>query len=164
MRRLSLLALVLLSSLALAQTYRWIDPASGRVMITDTPPPGNVKILNRTQNVTPEADGQLSYATRRAMENFPVTLYTSADCIEECKLARNLLNKRGVPFSEKMVQTAADMEELKTLIGGVFVPVLKVGKQSYKGFAEGGYHNLLDLAGYPASAPLGSRPAGSPAQ
>jgi glutaredoxin len=96
------------------------------------------------------ADG-LPFALRKAKENFPVTLYTSADCTTDCKQAREILNGRGVPFTEKMLQNAEDANELKQLVGDVFIPSLKVGKQSFRGFESGAYNNLLDLAGYPAS-------------
>jgi glutaredoxin len=95
-----------------------------------------------------------------AAENFPVTLYTSADCTKECKDARDLLNSRGVPFSERMVQKQEDLDELKQLVGDFFVPVIKVGKQSFRGFEAGAWNNLLDLAGYPKTAPYGSKPSG----
>jgi glutaredoxin len=158
MRRLSLFVLVFLSGVAVAQTYRWVDPATGKTMITDTPPPGNVKQINRTK--APEEGDGLSFATRKATENFPVTLYTSADCVAECKQARDLLNKRGVPFSERMLTKKEDFEELKTLVGDAFVPSLKVGKQTVRGFQAEGFNNLLDLAGYPTSAAYGSKPSG----
>lgn len=160
MRQLCLIALALVSSIAFAQTYRWIDPATGRTMITDTPPPGNAKKVARSKNGTPEEDAQLPFATRKAAENFPVILFTAPECAAECKQARDFLNKRGIPFSEKMVQKPEEFEELKSLVGGNFVPSLKVGKQGIKGFEEGSYNNVLDLAGYPPSAPLGSKPSG----
>jgi glutaredoxin len=102
----------------------------------------------------------LPYEVRRAVENFPVTLYTSADCVSECKQAREFLNGRGVPFTEKMVQKQEDIDELKQLVGDTFIPSLKVGKQSFRGFEPGAYANLLDLAGYPKSAAYGSKPSG----
>ncbi|MBK6355542.1 MAG: glutaredoxin family protein [Betaproteobacteria bacterium] len=80
-----------------------------------------------------------------------MTLYTSADCVLECKNARDLLTGRGVPFTEKMVQTPEEVAELKQLVGDLFLPSLKVGKQSFRGFEAGAYNNLLDLAGYPKS-------------
>ena len=43
-------------------------------------------------------------------------------------------------------------DELKALIGDVFVPTVKVGKQNQRGFDSAAWHNLLDLAGYPKSS------------
>lgn len=159
-----LLALTAGSALAQTTTYRWINPKTGETMITDTPPPGNVKLLDRKAADGSDSQAGLSYGARRAMENFPVTLYTSADCPAECKDARDLLNKRGVPFTEKVLNTQEDHDELKALIGGLFVPSLKVGNQSIKGFLAESYNNLLDLAGYPTTAPYGSKPSGNVAK
>lgn len=158
MRFLLMFCLALTSVQAGAQAYRWIDP-SGRIIISDTPPPGKAKGLSRVGEKD-EGGDDLSFATRKARESFPVTLYTAADCTTECAQARDLLNKRGVPFTEKMLQKAEDAAELKQLVGDVFVPSLSVGKQSQRGFEAGAYNNLLDLAGYPKSAPFGSKPSG----
>lgn len=163
MRYFCLFVLILFSNLTLAQTYRWVDPVSGRTMITDTPPPGSVKNVNKAKDTGGEA-GPESFATRQAAANFPVTLYTSAECASECKSARDLLNKRGIPFTEKSVQQKADYDELKALVGDAYVPSLKVGRESVKGFLAESYHKLLDLAGYPTSAPIGSKPSGTSPQ
>lgn len=158
MRHLFMLFFITLSVCAHAETYRWID-SSGRTMITDTPPPAKAKRIQKIEGGNQEADSA-NYATRKARESFPVTLYTSADCTTDCAQARALLNDRGVPFKEKMLQSAADSTDLKKLVGDVFIPSLKVGKQAFPGFEASAYNNLLDLAGYPKSAPYGSKPSG----
>lgn len=158
MRRLLILALALTSICVQAQTYRWVDSA-GRTIISDTPPPGKAKSVAKTGEAAENSDN-LPFATKKAMESFPVTLFTSADCISECKNARDLLNGRGVPFSEKMLQKQEDFDELKQLVGEAFVPSLRVGKQTSRGFEAGAYNNLLDLAGYPKTAAYGSKPSG----
>ena len=94
-------------------------------------------------------------------EAFPVTLYTSAECVADCKQARDLLNGRGIPFTEKMVQKQEDIDELKQLVGDAAVPTVKVGKQTFRGFDASAYGNLLDLAGYPKSAPYGAKASGT---
>lgn len=151
------LCLLLVALGAQAQIYRWVDPATGKTMFSDTPPPGNAKTVSKSKEAS-QGDG-LSFATKQAAENFPVILYTAADCLEECKQARDLLNKRGVPFTEKMVQTQAEQNEVKQAVGDVFIPSIKVGKQPYRGFQADAYNNLLNLAGYPSSAQPGSKPA-----
>ena len=158
MRRLFLLCLALACLQAEAQTYRWTDSA-GRTVISDTPPPGQAKTVVKTGEAA-EGGDTLPFATKRAMEAFPVTLYTSADCVNDCKQARDLMNARGVPFTEKMLQKQEDIDELKQLVGDTFVPTLKVGKQTQRGFDSAAYNNLLDLAGYPKTAPYGSKPSG----
>ena len=144
-----------------AQTYRWVD-STGRTIISDTPPPSRVKGVAQVGSGSQPGEN-LPFAVRKARENFPVTLFTSADCQQECRQARDLLNGRGVPFSEKMLQKAEEAIELKALVGDAFVPTIKVGRQSIRGFEASGYNNLLDLAGYPKTAPYGSKPAGGQA-
>ncbi len=158
MRHLLMLCLALSSACAMAETYRWVDPA-GRTVISDTPPPGRAHSVAKAGASNGNTDG-LPFAVKQAVESFPVTLYTSADCVNECKQARELLNARGVPFTEKMLQTPQDFDELKALVGDAFIPSLKVGKQSFRGFEAGSYNNLLDLAGYPKTAPYGAKPYG----
>jgi glutaredoxin len=141
-----------------AEAYRWVDTA-GRTVISDTPPPRSARDVSKAKDLATNPEG-LSYGARKAAESFPVTLYTSADCLTECKQAREILNGRGVPFSEKMVQSNEERDELKALVGDVFVPSLKVGRQSMRGVEASAYNNLLDLAGYPKTAPAGSKPSG----
>lgn len=155
MRRLLLVCLTLFSVLAQAQTYRWID-STGKTIISDTPPPGAARKITKTGEA-PQEDIGPSFAMNKAVEAHPVTLYTSVGCIAECKQARDILNGRGIPFTEKMLQNKADIDELKALVGDAFVPALKVGKQHVRGVEAGAYNNLLDLAGYPKSAPYGSK-------
>lgn len=162
MRPMIALCLTLACLSAQAQTYRWTD-SSGRTVISDTPPPGTAKKVNRTGDAA-QADDGLPFSVKKAMEAYPVTLYTSAECTDACKQARDLLNGRGVPFTEKMMQKPEDAEELKKLVGDLFVPSIKVGKQSFRGFESGAYTNLLDLAGYPKTAPYGAKPSGGPAK
>lgn len=157
MRYLLMLCLVVAGGPALAETYKWIE--NGKTIISDTPPPGKAKAQVKTDEAGEPGDN-LPFATKRAAEAFPVTLYTSADCVADCKQARELLNGRGVPFTEKMVQKQEEIDELKQLVGEAAVPTIKVGKQAFRGFEAGAYSNLLDLAGYPKSAPYGSKPSG----
>jgi glutaredoxin len=157
MRYLLSLFLFLLVSGTHAETYRWIDSA-GNTIISDTPPQGKTKGVTKLGG-KPEAADSLSFAMKRAVESFPVVLYTSADCPAECKAARDLLNGRGIPFTEKMMQKPEEFEELKQLVGDIFVPSLKVGSQRFRGFEAGAYNNLLDLASYPKTALPGSKPA-----
>jgi glutaredoxin len=162
--RLALLAAMLLvASQAGAQTtYQWIDPKTGSTVISDQqPPPGTKQVLKRESDDSGGSQ-QMPYATRQAAEKFPVTLYTSANCAEGCKLARSLLSGRGVPFSEKMLKTQEEIAELGKQMGGeASVPSISVGRQNFQGFESGAWNNLLDLAGYPKSAPYGAKPSGT---
>ena len=136
-------------SAAHAQTYRWTDPATGKTIFSDTPPPANAKGLTKTTRTVTPQEG-MSYATAKAAENFPVVLFTSPDCAEACREARDYLTKRAVPFTEKMLgKQPADLDELKKLVGDAFVPSVRIGKQGIRGFEINAYSNVLDLAGYP---------------
>lgn len=148
--------LILLSSSIWAQTtYRWIDK-NGRVHYTDQPPvPSEVKNLEMKKLKGPnviDTGGAFSYETAQAVKNAPLTLYTSDDCEENCKKARDLLNRRGAPYTEKVIRTESDGTEFRTATGSrdLFVPVLKAGEKSTKGYEEGAWSRLLDESGYPA--------------
>lgn len=163
---LAILAATLLSAVpAGAQTtYRWIDPKTGGTVISDFPPPPGARQVTMRKGEESGDAQPLPFAVRQAAEKYPVTLYTAASCVDECRQARELLNGRGVPFSEKMLQTTAEIAELKKLLGGeATVPALSVGRQINGSFAAATWNNLLDLAGYPKNAPYGARPAGSAA-
>lgn len=160
-----LLASLLCASNGFSQTstYRWIDKATGQTVFSDKPPPASAKqVVTVSSSDERAADRQLPYATRQAAERFPVTVYTTAKCADECKAARDLLNGRGIPFSEKTLQTEEDIAELSRRLGSAAgVPSITVGPQSIKGFEPVSWNNLLDLAGYPKSAPYGAKSSGA---
>ncbi len=167
--RLSVIAAaaLLLPALAAAQAnvYRWVD-SNGKVHYSDTPPPEPQKNLTQKRvGGGYAADAvQLPYATQVAMQKSPVTLYTGADCGDPCKQGRELLSKRGIPFSERDAQANADdAEALKKLVGAAEVPVLTVGSAKVKGYEEGAWHSALDGAGYPRTALPGQVPPRPPA-
>ncbi len=158
--------LVLLSlSTAMAQTmYRWVDK-DGKVQYTDMPPPADAKDVQKKTLAadTGPADGEMPYATRVAKEKFPVTLYDT-DCRDGCKEARDLLNKRGIPFTEKNPSVdAAAAAALRAAVGGLSVPTMMVGTNPQKGFDEASWQAALDSAGYPRSNPF-AKPAPAPAK
>jgi hypothetical protein len=147
-------------NLQAAGLYRWVD-SSGAVHYSDVPSPDAEKLDARKFSGTVTPSDDLPYETRHAQQNFPVTLYTGEDCGDPCDQARNLLNKRGVPFGEKMLKTPQDIENFKQLSGinGV-VPVLGIGRNFLKGFLESSWNSELDIAGYPKTA--GYRPRLNP--
>jgi glutaredoxin len=155
--RATLVAAVLLA-VALAgaqaqQMYRWVDK-DGRVHYTQQPPPLDAKDVQRRSAVSgaPEPS-ELPYATQVAARNFPVTLFTSADCVAPCRDARDSLEKRGIPFEEIVVGEEKSVEELKRIAGRAQVPVLRAGNQIAVGFDPDIWKSALDTAGYPASGP-----------
>jgi glutaredoxin len=158
-------ALLLATAAVSAQTtYRWIDPSTGGTVISDrAPPPGARRVVKSATTV--DADGpQVSYALRQASEKFPVILYTSAGCVT-CKDARALLEGRGVPFSEKVLQNEEEVAELGRQLGGeALLPSVSVGRQNARGFSPSVWNALLDAATYPSSAPYRVRPASAAAE
>lgn len=149
-----------LSSANAADVYRWVDPATGKTMVSDQPPPGSYRRLTRTQEGG-AAEGGTNYAARMASQKYPVVLYTIATCVEECRAARDVLNKRGVPFTENMIQKREDFEALKALAGNpALFPTVKIGSQVQRGLDEEAWNNLLDLAGYPKTAAPNTPPSG----
>ena len=166
LRLVLLSAALLTASVADAQTtYRWVDKATGQTVFSDQAPPPGAKQVDKKTNERPDERPDappLPYATRQAAENFPVTLYTTANCLNQCKTARDLLNGRGIPFSEKVLKTQEEFAELTRQLGSeAAIPSLFVGQQNIKGFESGAWNNLLDLAGYPKTAPYGSKPSGA---
>jgi glutaredoxin len=144
--------------LAAAQLYQWKD-AQGRMMYSDHPPPASVKDAQQKSFKGNLIESGESYATKTAREKSPVTLYVTA-CGAPCDQARKLLADRGVPFSSKDPQAnPAALDELKKLTGKMSVPVLVVGSDKIDGFEPGQWNATLDRAGYPKSAPPGSKPA-----
>ncbi len=150
------IALAVLAAPALADAqssvYRWVDK-NGKVQYSDTPPPEDVKNLTqkRMGGGTVEVN-QLPYATQIAMQKSPVTMYGASNCGELCNKGRDLLVKRGIPYSERDVNNAPDAEAVKKLVGAIEVPVLLVGDNKVKGYEESAWNGALDGAGYPRTA------------
>jgi glutaredoxin len=151
---------------AAQQLYRWTDE-KGHVHITDTLPPAGAKNVRKMKPkpaaVAPaKPAAEVSFALARAMKDFPVTLYTSPNCVEPCVAARAVLNERGVPFSEVQVWEEESNAELKRISGNTQVPTIKVGASVFSGFERAAYEALLDSAGYPGLGILPPRAQGAP--
>jgi len=163
-RILAALLATLFASAASAQLYRWVDQ-NGKVHYTDTPPqPAAARAVEKRKPSGSVVDGVAPYAVQQAAKTFPVTLYSAATCETPCKDARDLLAKRGVPYSEVAISEQKQLDELKRISGGDEVPVLVVGKSVIKGFEAGSYNGALDTAGYPLNAPSTAARAPKPAE
>ena len=150
------------TSLAAASLYQWKD-AQGRTVYSDQPPPPNIHNAQQKAFKGSVIETGESYATKTAREKFPITLYASA-CGIPCDQARQLLTQRGVPFSSKDPQASPEAQaELQKLTGRLSVPVLVVGSDRVDGFEASQWQAALDRAGYPKSAPAGSKPAAATA-
>lgn len=145
------------TQIAAAQLYQWKD-AQGRMVYSDQPPPAGIKEAQQKSFKGNFIEVGESYAAKSAREKYPVTLYASA-CGVPCDQARQLLAERGVPFSSKDPQVSPEAQaELQKLTGRLSVPVLMVGSEKIDGFETGQWQAALDRAGYPKSAPPGSKP------
>ncbi|MEF8700222.1 MAG: glutaredoxin family protein [Candidatus Accumulibacter sp. UW26] len=164
--RLLPLAALLLAAPALSAdtTYRWIDPNTGGTVISDLPPPPDARQVTRYTGKISDDERPLPYGVRQAMEKFPVILYTTSGCLAVCKQARELLNGRGVPFSERVLNSEQEVADIDQQLGGEAVmPSLVVGRQSARGFAPATWNALLDAATYPTTSPYRVRPSANPA-
>ena len=139
--------------------YRIVGP-DGKVTFSDRPPadapappaqqPGRAA---QTASGGNGANAALPYELRQVAGRFPVTLYTGSDCAP-CNSARNLLTSRGVPFTERTVNTNEDIAALQGLSGSTSLPFGTIGGQQLSGYAEGEWIQYLDAAGYPKQSQL----------
>ncbi len=140
--------------------YRSVG-ADGKVTFSDRAPAVQATPLLQDRPAAPggtEAGSSLAGlppALRQAATRFPVTLYSSSDCAP-CVSARNLLEARGVPFSERTVQSNEDIDALKRLSGSSGLPFATIGKQQLSGFSDMEWKQYLDAAGYPMQSQLPS--------
>jgi glutaredoxin len=135
--------------------FRWQD-RDGTVHYSDQPPPPEAKKVQekrlRTASVIETSDP--SYSQRKAMQDFPVTLYTAPECDTECKMGREYLGRRGIPFAEVALETDEQYAAYKQLFGSgdIQVPAMTVGEQKLRGYSEESWGRLLDGAGYARTA------------
>lgn len=159
-RSLWLISILLLLSMTVhaAAIYRWIDSA-GIVHYSDVPVPDADKLDESKFAGEVQPDAGLPYETRRAMLNFPVTLYVGNGCEALCDTARTFLQKRGIPFAERTLRSRDEISAFTRLTGKNIVPSLAVGHSFVSGYEETLWNNELDVAGYPSTAPY--RPTSS---
>ena len=143
------------------ELFRWVD-SRGIVHYSDTPPPKSAQGETIKISGATGSDEALPYETLRAKQNFPVTLYVGSACGDLCDQARSLLNKRGIPYAEKILKSTEDIDAFKKLSGTEGIPTLAVGKTYLGGFLAGKWHSELDIAGYPKVAPYGTAPYRAP--
>ena len=158
---LFLCSLFLVCNIQAGELYRSVDK-DGKVHYGDRPLPDTDAVESLKLGSEPVPDDSLPYETRKAKETFPVTLYAFPDCGSACQQARDLLNKRGIPFSEKSLVTQEDIDAYRKASAGGPLPSLTVGKTWLKGFQAQQWHDELDFAGYPKTPPYRPRPVSPP--
>lgn len=136
------------------QVYRIVGP-DGKVTFSDQPPPAASagKISAGTPGAGSGASSGLPFELRQVAGKFPVTLYTGDKCVP-CGSARAMLMSRGIPFSEKTVNTNEDIDALQRLSGDASLPFATIGSQQLKGFSDAEWTQFLNAAGYPATSTL----------
>jgi glutaredoxin len=150
--RLRLILLIVLAFAGVASAhatrlYKWID-RDGNVSYHDRPPPTDGYRVEEKRFGT---GGSVYDSSRGAPERLPVVLYSAPKC-SPCDAARAYLERRGVPFTEKNVQSdAAAQQELAKRAGELAVPTITVGDKVMRGFLESLLEGELDQAGYPRS-------------
>lgn len=149
------LALLALAALPAWAQYKVVAP-DGSVTYTDRPSfESHLRItpIGRNAPAAAVAEVGLPIELRQANARYPVTLYTTADCLP-CDNGRKLLQQRGVPYTERTIGSEEDALALERLVGARTVPALTVGAQPLRGFAEADWASYLDAAGYPKESRL----------
>jgi len=147
------------------QVHRIVGP-DGKVTFSDRAPEDKKaqSTVLSTASGGAASNPALPSELRQIASRFPVTLYTSDSC-SPCQQARQLLVQRGVPFTERSVNSNEDIEALRHLSGDSALPFGTIGRQQLKGFADAEWTQYLDAAGYPAQSrlPKGyTQPAATP--
>ncbi|HKX44909.1 MAG TPA: glutaredoxin family protein, partial [Burkholderiaceae bacterium] len=133
--------------------YKVVGP-DGKVTYTDRPPAsGKVSELGARGAAAAESTA-LPLELRQPAARYPVTLYASTGACDPCESARQLLRRRGIPYSEKSLQSPEDADALERLSGGRDSPTLSIGSQTLRGLAPEVWNSYLDAAGYPRESRL----------
>ena len=133
--------------------YKVTGP-DGKVTYTDRPPistDSRVTSIN-ARGGAPEVS--LPLDLRRAVSRYPVTLFVAGAACDPCDTGRQFLRQRGIPFSERQVQTPEDNDALERLSGGRDAPTLSIGSQILRGLSPEIWGSYLDAAGYPRESQL----------
>ena len=147
------------------QVHRIVGP-DGKVTFSDRAPEDKKaqSTVLSTASGGAASNPALPTELRQIASRFPVTLYTRESC-SPCQQARQLLVQRGVPFTERSVNTNDDLDALRRLSGESALPFGTIGRQQLKGFSDAEWTQYLDAAGYPAQSrlPRGyTQPAATP--
>jgi len=131
--------------------YKVVAP-DGRVTYTDRPPADRPTATLKT-NGTVVSASSLPFELQKIASQYPVTFYSSSKCAP-CDTARQLLQGRGIPYTEKTVETSEDVLTLQKREGVQQLPILKIGSKQLVGFNQSDWTSYLDAAGYPAKSAL----------
>ena len=149
------IAALLATAAAHAQTIYRATGTAGNITFADKVPANAVKATPLTIETAAASviGSSLPFALRQSASKYPVTLYTSANCAP-CDAGRALLTKRGIPFTEMTINSAADGEALRRISNTTSLPLLTIGSQHVKGFSDWEWTQYLDAAEYPPTSAL----------
>lgn len=148
-------AMVVAPSVAQAKLYKVVGP-DGKVTYTDKPPTKKAK--GKVKNMDGQASTnikKLPATLRKPASKYPVVLYTSTDsACQGCDAARNLLRKRGIPHTEKLVNTPQDWNAFRKKTNNDALPLIKIGSKQIVGFKASKWNEYLTVAEYPKTSVL----------
>ena len=153
MQKLLCCAPLLLVVLQSHAQYKVTGP-DGKVTYTDRPPISTDSKVTSINARSGASEVSLPLDLRRAVSRYPVTLFVASAACEPCDAGRTLLRQRGIPFSERQVQTPEDNDALERLSGGRDAPTLSIGAQVLRGLSPEIWGSYLDAAGYPRESQL----------
>jgi glutaredoxin len=141
--------------------YRIVGP-DGKVSFSDQPPSDAKNAEKMGSTGTPSSGvtrPNLPFELQQLVAKYPVTLYSTQGC-GPCDSGRSLLAARGVPYTEKTVNTALDAAAFERVNAENALPLLVIGGQQVKGYSATEWGRYLDAAGYPKTSmlPSGYRP------
>ena len=152
---LGLVALLMLAGNVQAEEYYRSIDGTGKVHYGDAPVTDAADFEKLKPLSEPVQSDSLPFELKRAKEKFPVTLYVAENCGEVCAQARDLLTKRGVPFTEINLVTVDEIEDFKKTSGSAHIPTMGIGSRWVEGFLQKQWSKELDSAGYPKTASYG---------
>jgi glutaredoxin len=159
-RLLMIVAGLLALGVAEAGTLYKIVDKDGNVTYTSRPPANASGRVERKEITNAPGEPDAEEALARLAQEKPVVLYTVEEC-EQCNRAREYLQKRGTPFTEKDVNKDTGFRaELKSRTGSLYIPTITLGDKVMKGYIQSLLEGELDAAGYPRAAPVAASPPG----
>jgi glutaredoxin-like YruB-family protein len=145
---IALLVLLVASSLACADVYKWTD-ANGRVQYSDGPPrAGKTQQLKiRINSVEgPAVVSQVAGASATKTKG-KIRMYSTTWC-PTCKKAKAYLAAKGVPYEDVDVEASPRGAQEFAQLGARGVPVILVGSQRMVGFGAARMDEMLAQAGW----------------
>jgi glutaredoxin len=148
------MALLLLGAASPSHALFKVVAADGTVTYTDRPPPAQIgRQAPAAKDAAADPSAGLPYELRQVVTRYR-SRSTPATTAHRARSGRRLLQGRGVPFTERRVESNDDAEALNRITGGRSVPTLTIGAQALRGYSDGDWHSYLDAAGYPRDSRL----------